>query len=140
MARTTQRQQTPSIERLESRMVLTAGPTPEATLMIDALSQVHDSLDALTRADVHRAYGVMGADRRVDRQYRSVLKLLKEEIVVSPQRINTWLRLINTARNLERIADHASKIAEAVVYLKDGEILRHRAAGESARPHPKLSS
>ncbi len=125
-----------------------AFPIPQAleNLGLDALSQVHDSLDALTQADVGLAYGVMAADRRVDRQYRSVLKLLKQEIVASPQRINTWLRLINTARNLERIADHASKIAEAVIYLKDGEILRHRSpeeaklGGDPALPRPKLSS
>ena len=39
---------------------------------------------------------------------------------------------MNTARNLERIADHAAKIAESVIYLKKGEILRHRPA-DSAR-------
>jgi phosphate transport system protein len=63
-----------------------------------------------------------------------VLKLLKQDIVAHPERINTWLRLVNTARNIERIADHASKIAEAVVYLKEGEILRHRLTSDPARP------
>lgn len=105
-------------------------PQPLENLGLAALSQVHDSLDALTQADVHRAQSVMAAEKRIDRQYRAVLKLLKQEIVAQPERINTWLRLVNTARNLERIADHASKIAEAVVYLKEGEILRHRPAAE----------
>ncbi len=41
------------------------------------------------------------------------------------ERVDNWLRLINTARNLERIADHAKNIAEAVVYLKEGDIIRH---------------
>lgn len=109
-----------------------AFPIPQAleNLGLDALSQVHDSLDALTQANVHRAHAVMAAEKRVDRQYRSVLKLLKQEIIAQPERIDTWLRLVNTARNIERIADHASKIAEAVIYLKEGEILRHRPAGE----------
>ncbi len=61
-------------------------------------------------------------------------KQLKEEIVRDPERINTWLRLVNTARNLERIADHAAKIAESVIYLKEGEILRHRAAASTSDP------
>ena len=78
----------------------------------------------------------------MDRHDRSVLKLLKQEIVLQPHRINTWLRLVNTARNIELIADHASKIAEAVVYLKEGEILRHRPAvgssPEQVRSRPKL--
>ncbi|MGZ3355419.1 MAG: phosphate signaling complex protein PhoU [Isosphaeraceae bacterium] len=109
-------------------------PQPLENLGLEGLNQVHDSLDALVQANVGQARAVMAAERRVDRHYRSVLKLLKQEIVSDPERINTWLHLINTARNIERIADHASKIAEAVVYLKDGEILRHRITGDPARP------
>jgi phosphate transport system protein len=104
-------------------------PQPLENLGLEALSQVQNSLDALTQADVDQAKAVMAAEKRVDRHYRSVLKLLKQDIVAEPQRINTWLRLVNTARNIERIADHAAKIAEAVVYLREGEILRHRATG-----------
>jgi phosphate transport system protein len=122
-------------------------PQPLENLGLEALTQVHDSLDALTQANVARAQAVIAADRRVDRHYRSVLKLLKLEIVQYPERINTWLRLVNTARNLERIADHASKIAEAVVYLREGEILRHRPESseggdlstDRSRTRPKLS-
>jgi len=117
-------------------------PQPLENLGLEALGQVHDSLDALTQANVSRAQSVMAAEKRIDRHYRSVLKLLKQEMVQQPQRINTWLRLVNTARNIERIADHASKIAEAVIYLKEGEILRHRPAADSstdqARSRPKL--
>ncbi len=109
-------------------------PQPLENLGLEALSQVHDSLDALAQANVAQAQAVMAAEKRVDRHYRSVLKLLKQDIVAHPERINTWLRLVNTARNIERIADHASKIAEAVVYLKEGEILRHRLTGDRARP------
>ena len=46
-------------------------------------------------------------------------------MIRNPERISTWLRLVNTARNLERIANHAVKIAESVIYLKEGEIMRH---------------
>ena len=121
-------------------------PQPLENLGLEALTQVHDSLDALTQANVARAQAVIAADRRVDRHYRSVLKLLKLEIVQYPERINTWLRLVNTARNLERIADHASKIAEAVVYLREGENLRHRPESsesgdpstDQSRTRPKL--
>ena len=109
-------------------------PQPLENLGLEALNQVHDSLDALVQANVGQAQAVMAAERRVDRHYRSVLKLLKQEIVSHPERINTWLHLVNTARNIERIADHASKIAEAVIYLKEGEILRHRISGDPARP------
>jgi phosphate transport system protein len=115
-------------------------PQPLENLGLEALSQVQNSLDALTGADVDQAKAVMAAEKRVDRHYRSVLKLLKHDIVAEPQRINTWLRLVNTARNIERIADHAAKIAEAVVYLREGEILRHRATGgQNPGPAPSQS-
>jgi phosphate transport system protein len=105
-----------------------AFPIPQGleSLALRSLAQLHDSLDALTQSDVSRAQAVIAADRQVDWAYRAVQKELKEEIICDPDRLDTWLRLVNTARNLERIADHASKIAESVIYLKKGEILRHR--------------
>ncbi|MGZ3433616.1 MAG: PhoU domain-containing protein, partial [Isosphaeraceae bacterium] len=42
-----------------------------------------------------------------------------------PEQLNAWLKLMNTARNLERIADHAAGIARTVVYLEEGVIIRH---------------
>jgi phosphate transport system protein len=112
-----------------------AFPVPQGleNLALQALAQVHQSLDALTQSDVARAQVVIATDQEVDRNYRAVQKQLKAEIVRTPERIDTWLRLVNTARNLERIADHAAKIAESVIYLKEGEILRHRIVDHSAQ-------
>ena len=107
-------------------------PQPLENLAVFALSQIRDSLDALTQSNVAGAHAVIAADRQVDLDYRAVQKQLKIEIVRNPERINTWLRLVNTARNLERIADHAAKIAESVVYLKEGEILRHQLVQSSS--------
>jgi phosphate transport system protein len=100
-------------------------PQPLENLAVESLAQIRDSLDALTQSDVSRAQSVIAADRRIDRHYRAVQKQLKVEIANEPDRINTWLRLVNTARNLERVADHAAKIAESVIYLKQGDVLRH---------------
>jgi phosphate transport system protein len=109
-----------------------AFPIPQTleNLALDALAQIHSSLDALTQSDISRAQAVIAADLQVDRNYRAVQKLLKAEIVRSPDRINTWLRLVSTARNLERIADHAVKIAESVIYLQGGNVLRHQATDQ----------
>jgi phosphate transport system protein len=106
-------------------------------LAYDALAQIRGSLDALTQSDASRAQALIAADQHVDREYRTVQKLLKLEIVRNPERLDTWLRLVNTARNLERIADHAVKIAESVIYLRGGEILQpapadHPAGGSTA--------
>ncbi len=104
-----------------------AFPIPQAMedMAMEAMNQVRDSLDALARSDADLARSVVAGDGRVDRLYRDVLKELKDAIRREPDRLNTWLRLINTARNIERVADHATNIAEAVVYLREGDIIRH---------------
>jgi phosphate transport system protein len=94
-----------------------------------SLAQVRDSLAALTGDDAELAQAVIREDGGVDRLRRAVLKELKDAIRRDPERVETWLRLINTARNLERVSDHASNIAETVVYLKEGEIIRHGGGG-----------
>jgi phosphate transport system protein len=96
-----------------------------------ALALVRDSLAALTHDDADLAQAVIRDDRGVDRLRRTVLKELKDAIRQEPERVDTWLRLINTARNLERVADHAANIAETVVYLKEGDIIRHGGGGGS---------
>jgi phosphate transport system protein len=104
-----------------------AFPVPPAleALANEALAQVHQSLDALAQCDTALARAVIANDRRVDRLYRAVLGGLKQSIRTHPDRVDNWLRLVNTARNLERIADHSANIAESVIYLKEGDIIRH---------------
>ena len=62
----------------------------------------------------------------IDRQYRQIRNQLKESLRHDAGRLDAWLQLMNTARNLERIADHATGIAQAVVYLQEGNIIRHK--------------
>jgi phosphate transport system protein len=102
-------------------------PVPESldALATASLALVDDSLAALTHDDAELAQTVIREDHGVERLRRVVLKELKDAIRHEPDRVDTWLRLINTARNLERVADHAANIAEVVVYLKEGDIIRH---------------
>jgi phosphate transport system protein len=100
-------------------------PQPLEAMALETLKQVRDSLDALAQSDALLARTVILGDSRVDGRYRAILAELKNAIRRDPGRLDTWLRLMNTARNLERIADHATTIAEAVVYLKEGDIVRH---------------
>lgn len=116
-----------------------AHPSPRAipleleAMAVEALGQVRDSLDALVKGDADLARRVIGGDRKVDRHHRLVRKGLKAEIRRDPDRLDTWLRLINTARNFERVADHATNIAEAVIYLKEGDIVRHSPRTKKAK-------
>ena len=112
-------------KKFAGRAVPTAIPEDLEAMALEAMGQVRDSLDALTQGDVALARKVIQADRRVDRHHRQVRKGLKAAIRREPDRLNTWLRLINTARNLERVADHATNIAESVLYLEEGQIVRH---------------
>jgi phosphate transport system protein len=99
-----------------------------------SLAQVSDSFEALAHDDAELAQTVIFEDRGVDRLRRAVLRELKDAIRNEPDRVEAWLRLINTARNLERVADHATNIAETVVYLKEGDIIRHGGANPQRRP------
>ncbi|HWE36173.1 MAG TPA: phosphate signaling complex protein PhoU [Isosphaeraceae bacterium] len=120
--------------KLAAKVVPTAIPGALEEMALEALARVREALDALARCDAELARAVIAADRGIDRRRRAVLKELKQAIRREPERVNTWLRLINTARNFERIADHATNIAEAVIYLKEGDIIRHVA--RSPRPGP----
>ncbi len=103
------------------------------TLALESLAAVRDALDALARSDAALARRVIASDTQVDRLRGSILKQLKHAIVERPDQVNSYLRLINTARNIERIADHATNIAEAVVYLIEGDIIRHVADRRGAK-------
>lgn len=105
------------------------------SMAAESLEQVRESLDALTQGNVELARAVIAGDRKVDRHRSAVVEDLKQAIRNDPDRLDSWLRLINVTRNLERVADHATNIAEAVVYLKEGDIIRHdTSTGRFAKP------
>jgi phosphate transport system protein len=98
---------------------------PRVRLLADeAVAVVDGGLAALRSVDAALARRVIAADPAVDRRRAALLAELKAALRAEPDRVNTWLRLISSARNLERAADHATNIAEAVVYMKEGVTLR----------------
>ena len=103
-------------------------PVPEQlkSLARDVLAQVCAAYEALVSRDARRARAVIEGDRSIDRQYRQLRDQLKESLRHNAGQLEAWLQLMSTARNLERIADHATGIAQAVVYLQEGNIIRHK--------------
>jgi phosphate transport system protein len=99
-------------------------PREVEMMALEVMEQVRESLDALVKTDAERARSVIASDRGIDRRRREVVNQLKDAIRANPDRLNDWLRLINVARNLERVADHATNIAETVIYMKEGDITR----------------
>jgi phosphate transport system protein len=103
-------------------------PIPEQlkSLAREVLAQVCAAYDALVSRDAIRARAVIVGDCSIDRQYRQLRDQLKESLRHNAGQLDTWLQLMSTARNLERIADHGTGIAQAVVYLQEGNIIRHK--------------
>lgn len=95
-----------------------------ALLAREALAVVDGGFAALKGVDADLARRVIAADNVVDSHRSAILADLKAAVRAEPERTKTWLRLISSARNLERAADHATNIAESVVYVKEGVIVR----------------
>jgi phosphate transport system protein len=87
---------------------------------------LRDSLDALLRRDVRTAVRVRESDDEVDEMNRRIAALVKEQLRQLPEQVEPLIHMLAIARHLERIADHATNIAEDVIYMLKGEIVRHR--------------
>jgi phosphate transport system protein len=83
------------------------------------------ALDALVRQDAITAREVLVADREIDALYRQLLDELKAILRADHEHIDAIVLLFSVARHLERLADHATNIAEDVLYMVEGEIQRH---------------
>jgi phosphate transport system protein len=90
-------------------------------------SMMRKSLDSLIRQDTKLAYEVLAADDEVDAMNREMYKKIQDGIRMKPDKLETLIHLLSCSRHLERIADHATNIAEDVIYMIDGVIVRHRA-------------
>jgi phosphate transport system protein len=89
---------------------------------------VRKSLDAFVRKDARLAAEVCGSDDDVDGLYKQLFRELLTYMIEDPRTVSRALHLLLISRNMERIADHATNIAEDVVYLVEGQIVRHRPA------------
>jgi len=107
-----------------------AKPMIELSRMGDAAeAMVRDALDAFQRKDEQLAREILKRDDEVDRYRDVAVRDLIAEMTASPQLIQQGLDLILASRNFERIADHATNIAEGVIFLVRGKDIRHHAAG-----------
>ncbi len=92
-----------------------------------AESMVHRSLDAFVTRDADLARGVLVSDDAVDELRNRITNELVGFMERDPSTISRSLDLILIARNLERVADHATNIAEDVLFLVEGVDVRHHA-------------
>jgi len=88
-------------------------------------SMLKSSLDAFVNLDTDLAAKVCILDDEVDKINSEVHRLVKDAIRDNPEQGEHLINLLLISRHLERIADHATNIAEVVIYLIEGEIVRH---------------
>jgi phosphate transport system protein len=103
-------------------------PVPEKLQRMTDLTtaMVRQSLDAFVNIDAHLARVVCRLDDEVDRLNDAIIQELIRTMQKAPEAVEPGLSLFSATRHLERIADHATNIAEDVIYLVEGEIVRHR--------------
>jgi phosphate transport system protein len=90
-----------------------------------ATEMLSDSLDTFVRADADAAREVCRRDDRVDSLHESLFRILLTHMMEDPRRIGASMSLFLVSRNLERIADLATNIAEDVVFLVEGRNIKH---------------
>jgi len=84
------------------------------------------SLNALVNLDAQIAYEVRRSDDEVDEAVHRVFLDIKDNIRRNPENVDVLIDYARICRYLERIADHATNIAEDVIYMVEGEIVRHK--------------
>lgn len=119
----------------EQTMAMSRDIRPEIPADLGDMAQkarhmLKSSLDSLVNLNAEEARDVLQEDDEVDAALIRMYGLFKERIASQPDRVDSLMGLLMVARNLERIADLATNIAEDVIYLMEGEIVRHQQKGQ----------
>ena len=91
-----------------------------------AQAMLNWSIDALVNLDCDLAQKVCTLDDELDALNKSMYDLMKDSILSQPEHIECLIHLLSASRHLERIGDHAVNIAEDVIYMVEGRIIRHQ--------------
>ena len=117
-----------TVELLKEPLLKPLIDIPRMAVLAQAM--VKDSLDSFVRQDVEIARGVCRRDDEVDRYDDQIFRELLTYMMEDPKAITRSVNLILVSRHLERIADHATNIAEDVIYYVEGKTIKHHMAGE----------
>lgn len=104
-----------------------ASPVEFTEIMAASIrTMVSKSLDAIVRLDVELARTVIGMDRVVDDINRRMFVEFQAQVEKDPKTVSRALSWLSSSRYMERIADLATNIAEDVIFMVEGEVVRHR--------------
>ncbi len=99
---------------------------------------LQDALDSFARLDMELALNVVQTDKQVDMEYATAMRELVTFMIEDPRSITRVLNIMWSLRALERIGDHARNLAQYVIYLVNGEDVRHANLDQIAENlHPK---
>lgn len=90
------------------------------------IGMVRDAVKCLETLDTELARDVISRDDKVDALNEQIIRDLYTYMVEDPKNIKVGIRLITVASNIERVADIATNLAEEVIYMKEGKMLRHQ--------------
>lgn len=94
-----------------------------------AVEMLHQSIDAYVELDSELARRICMSDAAVDELNLEIINEINQSMRENPGMVDSGLHLFSASKHLERVADHATNIAEDVVYLVEGEIIRHARPG-----------
>jgi phosphate transport system protein len=94
-------------------------------MAVAALDMLHGALDAFVRWDDHKAESVLGCDDNVDLLCATVIATMTAFMSTHVGEVHAGLRVIRVAKYLERIADHATNVAEEVIFMVRADDVRH---------------
>ena len=112
-------------------------PFDFALMAEKAKDMLKQSLDALVNRDSKLARKVCAADDAVDDMHKQMYIKAQDGIRHHPEHAESYIFLLSVSAQLERIADHATNVAEDVIYMVEGDIIRHRDAPNKQNRHPK---
>lgn len=124
-----------------SRRALELNQEPQLKAYVDiprmaqmGLEMLDEALDAFVNRDPEKARRVVPKDKEVDALNKQLHRELVSFVIENPQTITRALNLMVVSKSLERIADHATNVAEEVVYLYEGRDIRHEKAAKNPQP------
>lgn len=101
-------------------------PVDFRAMAIRAQDMVKRSLDALVSADSSLAHRVRQDDDELDNMRRAIHEKIRAAIRAKPEQTETLMKLYSVAKHLERLGDMATNVAEDVIYMVEGDIVRHQ--------------
>ncbi|MFG0330704.1 MAG: phosphate signaling complex protein PhoU [Phycisphaerales bacterium] len=121
------------LERMDQSKPMPQPPKALYEMARGSAAMVHDVLSALADSDAAVSQRVRRSDQTIDDLNREVFAWVQAEIPAHVEETAAAIDYLSIARRFERIADHATNIAETVIFLAEGEVVRHKSIKQTEK-------